>query len=318
MIEVLEPGALTTVQDLGRFGSQADGFSPCGAMDSAALRVANLLVGNAEGEAALEITLTGPTLRFHSDALIAIAGADFGGDVPPWRPAFVRAGTTLRLDVARAGCRAYLAVAGGFDLPETLGSRSTDLRAGIGGFGGRALQTGDRIALRHPAPAEAPPVETWSVSWRGFPPWLYRSALIVRVTAGPELERFTEAARERFFGSAFHVSAQSDRMGCRLTGAKLQLHEPLELLSEGVATGTVQVPPGGEPIVLMADRQTTGGYPRIAQVISVDLPIVAQMPPGAPLRFELLSLEIAQALFRERETAFARLRAGLKLHAIRR
>ncbi|WP_343044681.1 5-oxoprolinase subunit PxpB [Saccharibacillus qingshengii] len=345
-ITVLKPGLLTTLQDLGRPGYQQYGVTAGGAMDGYALRTANLLAGNAESEAALEITLTGPGLRFERESRIALTGADLapsiGGEpLPMWRPVVVRAGAVLEFGTAVQGCRAYLALAGGFGAPEEMGSRSTDLRAGLGGLEGRALRAGDVLQVRtSPAAARSasggivplrgigPEADfaaaAWHVAhgyiagladWAGFPAAAAASSIAVRFTRGTHFARFDEASRAALLDSAFGVTPQSDRMGCRLSGPALALAHPLELISEAVAPGTVQVPPDGGPIVLTADRQTTGGYPRIAQIAAVDLRIVAQLRPGQTIRFVEISLEEAERLYMERERELERLRIAIRLRS---
>lgn len=319
-LRVLRPGLFTTVQDLGRTGHQRQGVPVSGAMDDIALRVANLLVGNAPGAAALELTLVGPTLAFERGALVALGGADLGARVdglalPPWRPAWVPAGGELAFGPARSGCRACLAVAGGINVPPVMGSRSTFVRGGFGGHEGRALRRGDRISLgtvtplaeriaagfvRDPARAAC---AGWAAGRALRPP--YGPAPVVRVVPGRHAGALTERSAARFAGDAFVVSPQSDRMGYRLDGPTLELTRPLELLSEAVSFGTVQLPPAGSPIVLMADRQTTGGYPRIGEVATVDLPLLAQLRPGDSLRFQPVSVAAAQALYLARERAIA-------------
>lgn len=320
---VEEPGLLTTVQDLGRPGHQREGVPVGGAVDALALRVANLLVGNPDGAAALEITLTGPVLRFAHPALVALAGADLGAEIDgtpilPWRPFAAPPAGTLRFRGAPRGCRAYLAVAGGIDVPPVMGSRSTYPPANLGGHQGRALRAGDQLQWAAPPPLaqrilrqlrrEHPGVAVarWGAGPSLRPPYVDRP--VVRLLAGAHADALSEASGQDLFRSEFRVSARSDRMGYRLEGPQLRLREPLEPLSEAVAFGTLQLPPGGEPIVLMADRQTTGGYPRIGEVASVDLPLLAQLKPGDRLAFRPVELAEAQMLYlaRERDLTLAR------------
>jgi antagonist of KipI len=327
-LRVRQPGLLTTVQDLGRVGHQRDGVPVSGAMDPLALRVANLLVGNDERDAALEITLTGPTIVFEGDALVAITGADLSATLddarlPAWRAIRVPSGATLAFGAVRVGCRAYLAVAGGIDVPPVLGSRSTYVRAGFGGVDGRALRRGDvvssgapsalaeRIAVSLTHADGRAGVARWSVGAKLRP--AYADEAVVRLIAGAHAAALTDASRAALHQATFRVSSRSDRMGYRLEGPSLELAEPLELLSEPVAFGTVQLPPGGCPIVLMADRQTTGGYPRIGEVATIDLPLLAQLKPGDRVRFAPISLEEAQALYVEREREIAGVRQSIVL-----
>ncbi|CAG7656477.1 biotin-dependent carboxyltransferase family protein [Paenibacillus allorhizosphaerae] len=329
-IVVESPGLLTTVQDGGRFGSRAIGVSVGGAADTFALRTANALVGNAPGAAALETTMTGASLRFERDALVALCGADHpdaraedGTPLPGWLPVFVRSGTLLRLGPARRGLRAMLAVAGGIAVPAVLGSRSTHMRAALGGFAGRALQAGDRLPAgplpaaaaalaarlaRTAAPGTALVPSTWGLAPRWRPPYAEQPTL--RVMRGREADSFEAASLEALFAAPYRVTPQSDRMGCRLEGGPLRLRAPLEMISEAVAPGAVQVPPDGQPIALLAEAQTTGGYPRIAHIAAVDLPLLAQVRPGGAVRFAEIGLEEAQALYVMRERALRQFTAA--------
>ncbi|BAU27818.1 antagonist of KipI [Aneurinibacillus soli] len=320
-IRVKKPGLLTTVQDTGRFGFQKYGVLASGAMDTMALRLANLLEGNEEQAAALEITLLGPQLVFEKATLVALAGGNLspavdGVPIPLWRPVYIPAGSMLTFGGAVSGCRTYLAVAGGICVPDVMESRSTYLRAGIGGFHGRALQAGDvlktgEVACLMKAPSDEVSVLSWGVSHEIRP--AYEENPVLRVVRGPEFESFAEESRQKFWHESFRVTPQSDRMGYRLADVSLALAEPLEMVSSAVSFGTIQVPPEGNPIVLLADRQTAGGYPRIAQIISVDLPLIAQVKPGEHVRFEEVSLEEAQALYVKREYDIAQFKQGLAL-----
>ena len=330
---VLHPGQLATVQDGGRIGHQAEGIPIAGAMDALSLRVANLLVGNDEHAAALECTLVGPTLRFDEHTLIALGGADLGVTangiaLPLWRAICIPAGTTLNSASAVRGCRGYIAVAGGIDVPPVLGSRSTYLRASLGGYEGRALHRGDRLPLGAPTELglrigaavakdrgrDRVAVAMWGASASLVP--FYSGSTTVKVVEGEHTGLLTADSAERMWGTEFRVGAQSDRMGYRLESgdSPLSLRAPCEILSEAVAFGTVQLPPGGNPIVLMADRQTTGGYPRIGEVASVDLPLVAQLKAGDRLRFQRISLEEAQRLYLAREDNIRQARSAIALH----
>lgn len=323
---VVTGGLQTTIQDLGRVGHQRQGVPVGGAMDRLAVRLANLLIGNADGAACLEAPLIGPALTFDEETLIAITGGDLeptidGHPVPLWHAMWVEPGTTLRFGRAKLGARAYLAVAGGIDVAPVFESRSTYLRAAFGGCDGRALKSGDvlhasprsAIADRMCAALRAPGrrfvAARWSIS-TGMRP-AYGDDVLVRVLAGAHYDELPTEARSAFFDATFRVSTSSDRMGYRLDGPALALARPLELLSEGVTFGTVQLPPGGSPIVLMADAQTTGGYPRIAEVASVDLPLLAQLKPGDRLRFRLVALDHAQREYLAREADIAQARAAI-------
>ena len=329
-IRVIRPGLLSSIQDLGRYGMQKHGVIVSGAMDPIALRIANILVGNEEGEAAIEITMLGPKLQFEEDSLIAICGGDLspavdGQAIPEWRPVYVKKDSVLSFGGVKTGCRAYLAVAGGFNLPKVMDSRSTYLRAGIGGYQGRSLLEGDVLQVRDPsylavrrmgrlsdkAGSNAASYTDWVVSKEVLQ--AYQEKPDIRAIIGGQFDWFTEESRKQFFKDEFLITSQSDRMGYRLGGPKLELSEPQELISEAVTAGTVQVPSDGNPIVLMADRQTTGGYPKIAQVATVDLPVLAQVKPGEKIRFREIRLEEAQVLLRTREIEIQLLKQGVSL-----
>ena len=270
-------------------------------MDMVSLRLANALVGNRANEAALECTMTGPILNIHEAACIAICGADMrpqldGVTLPMNRPVFVPAGSRLALGTAVAGFRAYVAVAGGFQTPLVLGGRGAYPAAGLPELTGRALKAGDELPYT-PISNLGNELDT---RWYAAPvlPLPDSPIVNVRVVMGPEWGELSEASQQALLNEAFHITSESNRMGYRLKGAsKLSLTAPMEMASEAVALGTVQLPPGGEPIVLMADRQTTGGYPRLLNVIAADIPLLAQADPGTALRFQLVSLEEAVALY---------------------
>jgi antagonist of KipI len=302
-IGVIRAGMLTTVQDLGRPAHRAAGVPVCGGMDAFALRVANLLVGNPENTAALEFTLAGPELVFAKDTLVAVCGGDFGV-LPPWRPVVVRAGDPLKFSHARSGCRGYLAVAGGLRIAPVLGSCSTFVRGGFGGFHGRALRDGDMLEA---ADSERKITGAWRVDWVILP--AYSVTPEVRVVVGAHAEDFGG----ELFSTAFEVSPNSDRMGVRLKGPALARRTSDGIPSATVVTGTIQVPPDGQPIVLMADAQTIGGYPQIAHVVSVDLPLIAQLRPGDSVRFRQITLGEAHELLLARERTLAILREGIAL-----
>ena len=301
-LEVLDGGLLTTVQDLGRYGYERLGVPVAGAMDPFALQAANILVGNRPGEAALEITLVGPTLRATESCLIAITGADLsprlnGQEMPMWMAVFVRKGWLIEFGERKSGCRAYLAVAGGIDVPPIMGSKSTYLRGGFGGFEGRALKEGDLIPIGRPA------YHLPSLAGNEFPADRipeYSDAPEVCVILGPQDDHFTEEGIATFLSSEYKVSPASDRMGYRLQGPEIAHKGPTGIISDGIALGSVQVPADRQPIVMMADRQTTGGYPKIATVISADIPLLAQCVPGAStVTFKAITVEEAQTRYRE-------------------
>jgi len=298
-IVVLDAGLLTTVQDLGRFGWQQHGVPVSGAMDVWALRAANRLVGNDERSAALEITLAGPALRFDGPGVIAVTGGDLGArlqgrPMPPWQSVGVPSGTDLTFSGARDGMRAYLGVAGGIDVPLVLGSRSTLTRSRLGGYMGRALAAGDRVPVGGGA---TPPASAGLRLPRTIIP-AYGHFHTLRVVMGPQDDAFTEEGIRNFLSEVYTLAPQSDRVGCRLTGPRIGHRRGADIVSDGTAFGTVQVSGDGMPIVLMADRGTTGGYTKIATVASVDLPRLAQAAPGDRVRFVQVGVDEAQALLR--------------------
>jgi antagonist of KipI len=315
-IAVRQPGVQTTVQDLGRPAWQHVGVPVGGAMDRVAHRVANMLVGNAPDAAALECALGGVALQFEAPALVALTGRDItasldGRPLPAWRPCLVPRGALL---VLHTGCRTTLAVGGGIDVPVVLDGRGTSLRAAFGGWQGRALRRDDRVPIgprttlgeriAASLDAEGRQAAAWSARGSLLPP--YSDQPTVRYIPGPELTLLADSSRAAWQAENFRISPESDRMGFRLTGHTLSMTSTREMLSSGVTAGTVQLPPGGAPIVLMADRQTTGGYPRLGEVISVDLPLVAQLRPGDRVRFVTTTLSLAHAAYRQREHELAR------------
>ena len=334
-LRIVAPGLFTTVQDLGRPGLRHMGLSAGGAMDAYALRIANLLTGNAEGAAGLEMTLTGAELIAEEAVLVAVCGAYMspqvdGEEVPTWRPLWLARGARLRLGRAAIGCRGYLAVAGGITVPPALGGRGTDVRAAIGGIAGRALAARDTLPCG--GVAGSPWASAWAAalaaqartagrSWAApswwVPPAAYGGGdapggLVLRAMPGRESGQFSEAARSALYREQYRVAPASDRMGCRLSGPMLERETRAELLSHGVAPGVVQVPPSGQPIVLTADCQTTGGYPCIAHVASSDLPLLAQAKPGDHIRFQPVTLAEAQELDRLAELSIRHVAVGLQ------
>lgn len=330
-IEVLTPGLMTSLQDLGRYGYQKHGVIVSGAMDTYALRIANLLTGNSEGEAALEITLVGPKLKVEKGTLLAITGGNLspvieGKPVPMWRPVYITHDSILEFGACKSGCRTYLAVAGGYDVPAVMGSKSTYIRAGIGGFAGRTLKSGDRLK-RGPLSEQALQITKHLIkrssdeyfiapAWyagHGYIPEAPVKPVTVRMMKGRQFDFFTEDSKERLLRQPFTITTQSDRMGYRLSGEQLNLSEPLELISEAVALGTVQVPPDGNPIILLADRQTAGGYPKIGQLALVDVLKIAQAKPGSSLLFEEVTVEEAEQLYLTKEKEIETVKTALRL-----
>jgi KipI family sensor histidine kinase inhibitor len=304
--EVLDGGLLTTVQDLGRMGNQRYGVPVSGAADAASLRAANLLVGNDPGAAALECTVVGPSLSLLRTVVLSICGADLGavlerGDLGRWEipvgsSFLARAGNVLSFNGRRAGCRAYIAVAGGLGVPEVLGSRATYVASALGGHKGRPLERAD-ILTALPPKLSASPGRRWphaSIPSEG-------AVMTVRLVFGLQEGAFTKKAKTTLTSSEYLVAPTSDRMGCRLEGPRLQHKGPKEITTDGMVLGAVQVPPDGQPIVMLADRATTGGYPKIGNIIGVDLPRLAQLMPGDRLRLDAVDLEEARkALFAAR------------------
>ena len=315
---VTRAGFLTSVQDLGRTGFRQFGVSTSGALDPFALRVANLLVGNDEGAAGLEITLGGLQLRFEDGRIVAWCGGAFDVQIgsralPAGHVAHLQAGDELKFGRAQIGCRCWLAISGGIDVPVVLGSRSTDLRANFGGFEGRALRDGDVLPLltRPGSAIPATDVSSWSAPHDWASPASRHPSL--RFIRGVDWNRFNDVTIQRFTRHEFTVSADSDRMGVRFDGSEMKREDETDLISEAVAPGTIQVPPSGKPILLLGDCQTIGGYPKIAHVITVDLGVAAQLRDGDGVRFFEVSLQDAHQLLMERERDLERFRIGLSL-----
>jgi len=303
MIEILTTGLPNTVQDLGRPGYLALGISHGGAMDSQALAIANLMLGNDPSAAGLEVALYPFRLRAHVDISLAITGADCPisiGDrgYPSWWATAIRAGEVVVLEAPRSGARSYIAFAGGLDVPPVMGSRATDVKGGFGGLGGRGLSRGDRLRLNTaecllPAGGFGVAVEERQATRNGnaYP-------IELRVLPAAEFDAFTPQSHAAFTGGEWSITNDANRMGYRLSGEALSLVSPLELLSHGIVPGTVQVPPSGQPIIQLADANTCGGYPKIATVIETDLWRLAQAPVGARLRFVPVSAEAATVSLR--------------------
>ena len=297
MIHVLNPGLLTTIQDLGRTGFAHLGLSPAGAADSLSFRIANLLVGNDANTPAFEITLLGPTLQFEARALIAISGSRTSTALPINEPFPVAAGTRLTTGSLLDGARAYLAVRGGLAVPRVMNSCSTFLPAGLGGFKGRALRKGDQMESgkqRAGPVSKLEPARAASLQRRHGP---------LRVTAALQYDWFGQEVIARFQQQAFTVSDDSNRSGLRLQGKPVLPAQHRELLTEGVALGAVQIPPDGQPIILFVDQQTTGGYPKIANVAAADLWRVGQLRPRDEVRFSFVKIPEAIELLRLQERA---------------
>jgi antagonist of KipI len=323
---VRSAGFLTSVQDLGRMGYRQSGISIGGALDSHAMRVANALAGNEDSAAGLETTLGNVRLRFDDQRIVAWCGGAFAvriGDeiLPPGHAGLIAKEEELVLTAPKAGSRAWLAISGGIDVPSVLGSRSTDLRGNFGGHEGRALRDGDLLPLGEMSIRPSRIAEMFGnrrvAKWTAPSAWVttMQRDRFLRILRGPDWSRFTSEAQTSLVGEPFTVMLDSDRMGARLDGPNLDRLDATDLLSEAVAPGTLQVPPNGKPILLLGDCQTIGGYPKIAHVITVDLPIAAQLWPGDLVRFHEVSLAEAQKLLREREEDFARFRIGINLRS---
>jgi antagonist of KipI len=308
VLRIEEPGMFTTIQDLGRPGRRASGVPPGGAMDRYALAAANRLVGNPEGAAALECSLSGPSLVALRSCLVAVTGADFGlslngAPASDWTSIFLTEGDRLSFTGRRRGARVYVAVAGGLEADRWLGSASTYLLVGQGGVHGRTLHAGEELAVAGPQPR--PAVAGRCLPVGGRPPYALTPSL--PAVAGPHARMLSAAARRAFFRERWTVSRDADRMGYRLEGLPLEVKKE-ELVSFGLAMGCVQVPPAGQPILLMADHQTAGGYPVVAGVARCALPLAAQLLPGDHLTFEEVTVEAAQAEWRRQRAILDTLR----------
>lgn len=298
-IKIINPGLLSSIQDMGRYGFQQYGMPVAGAMDTHSLQLANWCVGNQAYEACIESTIIGPSIEFLCETSIAICGAQVqpkinGEWVEMNRGLRVKTGDIFEMGNVQSGCRIYLAIAGGFNIPDFMNSKSTYLRGKLGGYRGRALSVGDEIEVTR---AE-------KLADRILPPELiteYVNETQIRVTAGAEVKRFTQDGIKSFLCSTYTISPQSDRMGYRLSGEKIQQVSGADIISSGIGTGAIQVPGHGEPIIMMADHQTVGGYTKIAHVITADLPLLGQMKPGDKINFKEVNLEKAQDILIEKQ-----------------
>jgi antagonist of KipI len=304
VIQVQEPGLFTTVQDLGREGFGPLGVSASGAADAISLRLGNRLVGNAEGAAGLEITLLGGAFLFPDGAVLALTGSDFGATldgrpVELWTSFEAKPGQGLRLGPTRTGARCYLCVQGGIAVKLLLESASTHILSGLGGHEGRALRKGDVLKIGE-ANGSYRKRTLAAKALGGLSP-----RKVLRVTPGPQSDWFPESSQRLFYGSAYRVAEESNRMGLRLEGAAIPARPGGPMISEGVALGAIQVPDGSRPIILFVEQQTTGGYPKIANVISADLHSLGQLRPRDEIRFERVEWETARSLLREREEFLA-------------
>lgn len=304
-IKVVKPGWLTTVQDLGRYGYQRYGMPVSGAMDRCSYIVANRLVGNHDHDAALEITLKGPELLFEHDSVIALTGADLapsldGIGIPLWTSVKVKAGSRISFGTRRVGARCYLAIAGGIDVPIILGSRSTHIASQTGGMKGRTLAQGDILV------SGTPSLYQQTTIGRSLPEKLrpmYSTVTTLRILPIPQRDAFLERSLEVFTTNPYRLTSQSDRMGYRLEGPKFGHGRAEQYISDGTALGALQIPPDEQPILLMADRQTTGGYPKIAVVISADLHLAGQLLPGDTIQFTTTTFQLAQTALKTQRDA---------------
>ena len=310
-IRVLKSGMLTTVQDLGRNGYQSQGFSVAGVMDVRSFKIANLLLDNPENEAVLEFTLIGPTLQFTSDTIIAITGGDFqptvnGEPAPMYTALYMKRGDILKFGSARTGSRGYIAFSSYLDIPVVMGSRCTNLKSKIGGYKGRKLKDEDYIGFR--------------IKRRYLPYFLSRKLdldefdeeeVTLRVVMGPQDDMFTKQGIHTLLSETYTVTSDFDRMGCRLEGPFIASKNGSDIISDGIAFGSIQVPAHGKPIVLLADRQTTGGYAKIATVASVDIPKLVQRKTDHKIRFQAITVEEAQKLYLEEEEQYVAMRSQI-------
>lgn len=306
------PGLLTTIQDEGRFGYGRFGVTSSGPMDAESFQIANLLAGNPPGESALEATVLGPSFRVTEDTVIAITGADMapvmnGVSIPMNRAISVPAGSEVKLQAAKNGSRTYIAVCGGFDVPLVMGSRATSLQCHIGGLDGRKLEKGDVLPLR---PAYGVPA---NLSHRSVAYEIRRKREnTIRVLLGPQDDCFTAEGLRTFLQTPYTVSKEFDRMGCRLEGEPIRHKTDGNIISDGIVNGAIQVPTTGQPIIMLSERQATGGYTKIATVISVDLPIIGQCCPGDIIRFQAVPIEEAHRLLHQRQRRMKELERIMK------
>ncbi|WP_097027271.1 biotin-dependent carboxyltransferase family protein [Clostridium peptidivorans] len=302
-IKIKNPGLLTLIQDKGRYGYQQFGVPVSGVMDSFSHRVANILVGNDENEALLEVTILGPEIEFMNDSLIAITGGDLspvlnGNSIPMWESICVKRGDTLGFGQIKNGCRSYIAFTGGIQIEKVMGSRSTYVKAKIGGLHGGSLKSGDILTIGDLKDGLT------STKYRKLPNEnipTYSKDIEVRVILGPQDDYFTEKGIDKFLSAEYKVTNECDRMGYRLEGEVIEHVNGGDIISDGINFGAVQIPSHGQPIIMMADRQTAGGYTKIANVISIDLPKIAQAKPGDCIKFKKVTLDEAQGLLKEIE-----------------
>ena len=314
-VRILQPGLLTTVQDLGRFGFQKFGLSASGAMDPYAAAIANILVGNDRDCAVLECFFLGPTIQFQQDTVFSITGGNFSPcldhqPVQTYLPIATHSGQILSFSGSSEGCRCYLAFQGGIDIPPVMGSRSTDLRAHLGGFQGRKLLQGDELSLGISVHAPLP-----CSGWRIRPQYHRQPVQELHVILGPQDHMFSPQTVQSFFNAEYTVTDKLDRMGCRLSGPFISSNCSQDMISDAVVYGSIQIPPSGEPILMLSDHQTVGGYPQIATVIASDSFILAQLKPGDKVKFSQTTLDAAHNIAQKREAFLAQLQSMIpKIH----
>lgn len=331
-ITVLKPGLLTTIQDLGRYGYQRYGVVVSGAMDTYAVRLANIVVGNDENEGALEITLMGPSLSIEKGNLISITGANIsptinGKKVPMGRPVYINEDCVLKFGGCINGCRCYLAVAGGFDVPTFMKSKSTYLRGKLGGKDGRALKKDDVLEVGSKNHTSLNIINKLKESTEKgsfvYSKWYVKNFKednsddsVIRVFEDRQFEKVTSESIDEFFKLPFVIDTKSDRMGYRLNGPKIKFKENIEMISEEVSFGTIQIPPDGNPIILLADRATAGGYPKMAHVASCDIEKLVQLKPSCKIKFKKITLREAEKLYLKREKYINDLKKSMELMII--
>ena len=299
-LKITSAGLLTTIQDTGRFGYMASGFSQSGAMDKDSCLIANKLVFNNDLEGVLEMTLNGVSGVFTEDCVIALTGADLrwtvnDAEVRRYKALEIKKGDVIKSAASRDGMRGYLAVAGGFDINPVMGSYSTNLKCGIGGFNGKKIKNGDILPFRHERNQLLPVYK----GLEDIPVFSKNTPVSIRVVLGPQEDFFSKKGIDTFLNSVYTVTTDSDRMGIRLEGEKIESVNGVDIISDGIALGSVQIPSSGKPIIMMADRQTVGGYAKIATVISADIPLLAQAMPNTQIIFEAVSLKDAQKIYKK-------------------
>lgn len=299
-MKIIKPGMYTTIQDIGRYNYQKSGMSVSGAMDQFSLRVANILVGNIDSEACLETTLFGLKIKFEGDALIAVTGANLmpkinNKAIDMWSGVKVLDGDELSFETAKSGCRSYIAIAHGIDVPEVMGSKSTYVKGKVGGFQGRMLRADDEIKIGSAEKNDFTSIKKLPIEL--IPS--YSKDNVVRVVMGPQDDYFTAEGINTFFDCEYQVTSEADRMGYRLSGSKVPHITSADIISDGITMGSVQIPGDGAPIIMMADRQTTGGYTKIATIITPDINIVGQLKPGDSVRFKLIDIQEAHRIYRK-------------------